>query len=56
MKQIQFSIHEEPNVPRRQYEQPRIEVVELDKQSPLLSSSPGSLGSPNAGDVDEEDW
>lgn len=54
MKQIQFSIHEELNVPRRQYEQPRIEVVELDKQSPLLSAS--ALGNPNAGEVEEDDW
>ncbi len=54
MKQIQYSIHEEPNVPKRQYEQPSIEVVVLDKQVPLLAAS--NLSSPNAGSVDEEDW
>ena len=52
MKQIQYSIHEELNVPKRQYEQPRIEVVELAKQTPLLSASFKA----NAGSVEEEDW
>ena len=54
MKQIQKSSNEEPNVLKRLYKQPRIEVIVLDKQVPLLATS--TLSSPNPGSVDEEDW
>ncbi len=53
MKQTQQSIHEELIVPKKQYEQPSIEVVELNIQAPLLQLS--TLSSPNAGDVEEID-
>ena len=53
MKQTQKSTLAERNDSKRQYEQPSIEVFELERQTPLLAAS--NLGSPNAGEVEEID-
>ncbi|MBO7568387.1 MAG: hypothetical protein J6T60_14975 [Bacteroidales bacterium] len=54
MKKVQNSVLEEHNGTKRQYEQPHIEVVELDKQTPLLAAS--LRGTTSAGSIEEEDW
>ena len=47
MKQNTEINHKGLNVPKKQYEQPRIQVIELERQVPLLSGSqkptPGGL-------------
>jgi hypothetical protein len=53
MKQTQKTILEELNGSKRQYEQPSIEVVELDIQTPILQLS--NLGDKSGGSVDVED-
>ena len=56
MKQIQKTMIEELNVPKKQYEQPSIEVVELNVQAPLLQHSKEGLPDPDGGKATEEDW
>lgn len=53
MKQTQKSTLAERNDSKRQYEQPSIKVVELERQTLLIVGS--NLGSPNAGEVEEID-
>ena len=54
MKQTQKSTFAELNGSKRQYEQPSIEVVELNIQTPLLAKSPDA-SNPDPGNVDIED-
>ena len=51
MKQIQESTHQELYVPKRQYEKPNMEVIELERQIPLLSGSKF----PTAGSLEKQD-
>ena len=53
MKQTQKSTLAERNDSKRQYEQPKIEVFELERQVHLLAQS--RLGDKSGGGVDVED-
>lgn len=53
MKQGTKINYDRLNVPKKQYEQPRIQVIELERQVPLLAGS--NISNPNPGSIKRHD-